>query len=277
MFEAQGISVRVSRQEMSISNRFRLPTILLFENGKETKRMTGSDVQGLAQLTDRFAQIAESAGSSVGSSVVSGVPLPRGYSDVTPEIEIKGMDLLNADGEFGSVRNLFSDNKPSGGDSSSGGKGKAKADAKSPDWVESDTDAQLMIFVPFQSTIKLHSLQITSFADRDEDEDDDEIPARPQRIELYTNRPHTLGFEEAEDIPATQVIELKAEDWDTKTKTATVELRFVKFQNITSLVIFVVDAEGGGERTRIDRIRLVGESGEKRTMGKLQKVGEDES
>jgi hypothetical protein len=256
-----------------------LPTILLFENGKESQRMTGSDVRGLVKITERFSQITESAGSSVGTSVVSGVPLPRGYSDVTSEIDVKGLDLMNADGNLGSVRTLFRETKPSGKASGSdGGKGKGKATEESElDWVESDTDAQLMLFVPFQSTVKLHSLQITSYADRAEDEDDDEVPARPRRIELYTNRPHTLGFEEAEDIPATQVIELKPEDWNPETRTAVVETRFVKFQNITSVVVFVVDAESDAEKTRIDRIRVIGGSGEKREMGKLQKVGEDES
>jgi hypothetical protein len=255
-----------------------LPTILLFENGKETQRMTGSDVRGLAKITERFSQITESTGSSVGSSAVSGVPLPRGYSDVTSEIDIRGLDLMNANGKLGSVRTLFSDTKPSGKESASdSGKGKGKATEEHDlDWIESDTDSQLMLFVPFQSTVKLHSLQITSFANRDEDEEDDDVPARPRRIELYTNRPHTLGFEESEDIPATQIIELKPENWNHETKTAVVETRFVKFQNITSVVVFVVDAEGGAEKTRIDRIRVIGESGEKREMGKLQKIGEDE-
>ena len=49
----------------------------------------------------------------------------------------------------------------------------------------------------------------------------------------------------------------------------------VKFQNITSVTVFVVDGDGDAEKTRIDRLRLFGETGEKRTMGKLEKMGED--
>jgi PITH domain len=173
-----------------------LPTIILFENGKETQRMKGADIGGLTRITSRFSEIAESAGSS-SSAVVSGVQIPRGFSDVTSEIDLLGLDLLNADGALGSVRNLFSDTKPSGlqstGDAEGKGKGKVADGKGSPDWVESDTDAQLMLFVPFQSTVKLHSLQLTSYASRDPEEDDDEVPARPKRIELYTNRSHTLG------------------------------------------------------------------------------------
>jgi hypothetical protein len=39
--------------------------------------------------------------------------------------------------------------------------------------------------------------------------------------------------------------------------------------------MFVVDGDGSGERTRIDRVRIIGEAGEKRDMGKLEKIGDD--
>ena len=74
----------------------------------------------------------------------------------------------------------------------------------------------------------------------------------------------------------TQKIELTEDSWDKATGTAKVELRFVKFQNISSLVIFVVDGDGEGDKTRIDRIRLVGDTGEKKAMGKLEKIGDEQ-
>jgi len=83
-----------------------------------------------------------------------------------------------------------------------------------------------------------------------------------------------LWFDEAEDTPVTQKIEIKPNDWDAKTGTAKVELRYVKFQNISSLVLFVADGEGEGEKTRIDRIRFYGEAGQK--MGKLEKFGDEQ-
>lgn len=98
---------------------------------------------------------------------------------------------------------------------------------------------------------------------------------RPKTVQLYINRAHNLGFEEADDIPATQSITIKPDDWSQQ-GTAKLELRFVKFQNVTSLVLFVVDGEGSGEKVRLDRIRLIGETGEKREMGKLEKVGSDD-
>jgi hypothetical protein len=97
---------------------------------------------------------------------------------------------------------------------------------------------------------------------------------RPKTIHIYTNRPHILGFDEAEDIPPTQTIILAASDWDS-TGTANVALRFVKFQNVTSLVLFIVDGDGSSERMRLDRVRIIGETGEKRDQGKLEKVSDD--
>lgn len=97
---------------------------------------------------------------------------------------------------------------------------------------------------------------------------------RPKTIKLFTNRPHNLGFDEADDIQPTQEIELQESDWNAN-GTANVSLRFVRFQNISSLVLFVVDGDGSSEKVRLDRVRLIGESGEKREMGKLEKIGDE--
>lgn len=262
-----------------------MPTFMVFKNEREVTRIRGARGNELSAAVKKLAAEAESGGSgsggfgesSGGESGWTGAELPRGYADVTSQVDIRGVDLLNSDSNFGDAKTLFGGTRPSGlGATESKGKGKGKESEKESgtlDWVESDTDEQLMLFVPFQSTLKVHTVHITSAAPYADDEDD--APMRPQTIKFYTNRAHNLGFEEAEDMPETQAITLKASDWDVETATAKLELRFVKFQNITSLVLFVVDGDGEGERVRIDRIRIIGESGEKRTMGKLEKIGDD--
>lgn len=105
-------------------------------------------------------------------------------------------------------------------------------------------------------------------------DDDEDVPMRPRTIKLFTNKPHNLGFDEAEDLSATQEIQLSEEDWNAE-GTANIALRFVKFQNINSLVLFVVDGDGDGEKVRLDRVRLIGEVGVKREMGKLEKIGDE--
>lgn len=244
-----------------------MPTFLIFKAGREIKRVRGADPKALDAAVKQLAEEAGKAdeggageGSSSSGGKWTGASAPRGYGDVSDEVDVKGLDFLNLSDEKGDKRAIFASEQPS----ALAGKGKAPA---SSDWIESDTDEQLMLYIPFQSTIKLHTLQITSVS-----QPDDEDVVRPKTVHLYANRSHVLGFDEADDTPATQTLTIAEKDWDAKTHTAKVELRFVKFQNISSLTIFVADGDGDGEKMRVDRVRLFGESGEKRSMGKLEKV-----
>ena len=258
----------------------RLPTFIIFKNAGIVESIKGADPRKLQAVVKKLSAEADSDGangfgetSSSGSAPWTATDLPKGYSDVTDQVDIRGLDLLNSASECGNARTLFDNSKPSSSDSRNDkGKGPANGAEDQKDWVESDTDEQLMLFVPFMSTLKVHTLYITSLPPKD----DDEPPMRPKTLQIYSNRAHVLGFDEAEDLPATQAITINPRDWDQKTGTAKVELRFVKFQNVTSLVVFVVDGEGNGDKVRIDRIRIVGETGEKRDLGKLEKVGEHE-
>ncbi|PSR76021.1 putative thioredoxin protein [Coniella lustricola] len=250
-----------------------IPTFILFRDGKLVEKVQGADPTKLQSLVRQISQESQNAaaggsgssnsgGGGTGSNSAlgwRGAGLPRGYTDVTDQLEIPKTELLNFDEEFGNVRVLFDSSKPG---ALNGGKKTEK------DWVVSDTDEQLLLFTPFMSVLKLHTLQITSVADEDE-----EI-MRPKVLKLFTNRPHNLGFDDAEGETPTQLIELKDSDWN-QDSTANIPLRFVRFQNINSLVIFVESGEGEGEKTRIDRIRFIGETGEKREMGKLEKIGDD--
>ncbi|KAI1365695.1 thioredoxin [Xylaria arbuscula] len=253
-----------------------LPTFILFRDGSVVEKVKGADPQGLRSLIGMLRNDTEPSGagsSSSGSGGLAwrGADLPRGYTDISDVVDVRGLELLNADTNEFSVRTLFNKSKPSAlskGPETSGEK----------DWVESDTDEQLLLFTPFNSAVKLHTIQLTSLppaeSTEDDDDDDEETPMRPSTIKLFTNRAHNLGFDEAEDIEATQTIEIGEEDWNSN-GTANLPLRFVRFQNISSLVIFVVDGDGDGDKVRLDRVRFIGESGEKREMGKLEKIGDE--
>ncbi|KAI0139676.1 PITH domain-containing protein [Pestalotiopsis sp. NC0098] len=250
-----------------------LPTFIIFRDGKIVEQVKGADPQRLKTILEKLGNEIETAGEAGSSSGGTGggmtwlgADLPRGYSDISDIIDIRGLELLNADSNEFSVRTLFNKPKPAS-------LGKSSSDSK--DWVESDTDEQLLLFTPFNSAVKLHTIQITSLPPKaEEDDDEDEIPMRPKTIKLFTNRPHNLGFDEADDIQPTQEIEIDESDWNDK-GTASINLRFVRFQNISSLIIFVVDGDGDGEKVRLDRVRLIGEGGEKREMGKLEKIGDE--
>ncbi|KAH6666652.1 PITH domain-containing protein [Halenospora varia] len=251
-----------------------MPTFMIFNQGKVVEKVQGADPRKLQAVVKKLAAEADGSSSSGFGGSSSGssgwrepLTLAKDYSPVTDQVDVKGLELLNADSEFAGVRVLFEESKPTALQ-----KGKAPAN-QAKDWVESDTDEQLMLFMPFQATLKVHTIQITSLPPAPED--DDEVPMRPKTIKIFTNRPHNLGFDEAEDIPVTQEFELTEKDWDA-TGTATLSLRFVKFQNVSSLVLFIVDGDGESERVRLDRIRIIGQTGEKRELGKLEKIGDEQ-
>ncbi|TQS39195.1 hypothetical protein Golomagni_00281 [Golovinomyces magnicellulatus] len=247
-----------------------MPTFIVFKNAEIVERIKGADPKKVQSVVQKIIAESKQASHSDGfgdttnsTSSWRQAELPKGFRDVTNEVDINGLDLLNADSEFGTARVLFDDSKPTG-------LGKTNSSVKTRDWVESDTDEQLMLYIPFQSTLKAHTLHITSLPPTP-GSDQSQIDMRPKTIQIYPNQAHILGFEEAESISATQTITLTESDWDS-TGTTVISLRFVKFQKVSSLVLFIVDSIGDVDRTRIDRIRIIGESGEKRDPGKLEKV-----
>ncbi|KAF5580946.1 thioredoxin 1 [Fusarium circinatum] len=254
-------------QEYKITNP---PTFIVFADGKQVDQVQGADPQKLKDTLMKIPALAtslnektarENAGSASGGPSWKGMEAPRGYNDITDQIELRDLEVLNADESAGTVRVLFDGSKPSG---LGNGKGTSK------DYVQSGADDQLLLYIPFQSIVKLHTLQLTSLPPKD-----DEDVMRPGNIHLYINRTHNLDFNEADDTEPTQAIEISPEDWNEE-GTVSLSLRYVKFQKTSSLVIYVQQGEGDGETVRLDRVRLIGEAGAKREMGKLQKVGEDE-
>lgn len=143
-----------------------IPTFIMFRDGKVAEKVEGADQLKLRELVRKISQESESAGAASGSSSSNaaaaatgssalgwrGAELPRGYTDVTDQVEIPRTELLNFDEDFGSVRTLLDTRKPGALDK--------KAEK---DWVVSDTDEQLLIFAPFMSMLKLHTLQVRVF------------------------------------------------------------------------------------------------------------------
>ncbi|KAH0595729.1 hypothetical protein MHUMG1_06277 [Metarhizium humberi] len=245
-----------------------LPTFLLFQEGKVIQSVKGANPTELRRIIQKLASELESAGESSGTGTGSsgpwaGAEIPRGYSDISDQVETRNCELSNADEDAGPVKVLFDVAKPSAlsNDSNS---------VNVKDFVQSGADDQLLLFIPFQGSVKLHTLQITSLPPKDQD-----TVSRPVIIHLYINRPQHMDFSEADDTEPTQAIKLTSKDWNAE-GTANISLRFVKFQKTTTLILYVQKGEEGADAVRIDRIKLIGEAGTKREMGKLQKVGDDE-
>jgi thiol-disulfide isomerase/thioredoxin len=135
-----------------------MPTFIIFRNAKVADRVQGADPVKLQSIVKKLSDEVENMGGATGEASGSnngaswrGADLPRGYTDITDQIELQRCELLNVDPGAGKVRALFDTAKPS---ALSGGNGAAK------DWIESDIDPQLLLFMPFQSMLKLHTLQV---------------------------------------------------------------------------------------------------------------------
>ncbi|KAJ3732721.1 DUF1000-domain-containing protein [Lentinula guzmanii] len=117
----------------------------------------------------------------------------------------------------------------------------------SSSYLESDADEQLLLNIAFNQSVRVKSLVIKST----------DIAHAPKKIKLAINRPN-LGFDdvaEAEEPAVAQVLEL---DQETVTKGNPISLRFVRFQSVNSLHIFVVSNHGDEDETKIDAIDIIG-------------------
>lgn len=132
-----------------------LPTFLIFREGHVIDRVHGADRKKLYETVQNLVKELSTLGNSsvpgAAGAQWKGAEIPRGYSDITDQIELKGCELLNADEDAGPVKVLFETTKPSALE----GNGKAT----SKDWVESGADDQLLLYIPLQSIVKLHTLQ----------------------------------------------------------------------------------------------------------------------
>ena len=104
-----------------------LPTFIVFRDGAIIEKVKGADPHKLQAVVEKLSSDIENAGGSSSSSSNNnnnnggsggsgeiawrGADLPRGYVDISDNIDIRGLELLNADSDF-SVRTLFSKSKP---------------------------------------------------------------------------------------------------------------------------------------------------------------------
>ncbi|KAJ7929397.1 PITH domain-containing protein [Mycena leptocephala] len=114
-------------------------------------------------------------------------------------------------------------------------------------YLLSDADEQLLLNIPFHQSVRVRSIVIKSSAGEQ----------APKRVKLLVNRP-SIGFEDVEDAEEPEVAQiLEISDEDVKNGKP-IALRFVRFQTVTSLHIFVVSNQGGTDETRIDAVDLLG-------------------
>ncbi|XP_070504146.1 thioredoxin-like protein 1 [Chironomus tepperi] len=109
-------------------------------------------------------------------------------------------------------------------------------------YLASDCDEQLIISITFNQAVKIHSIKMKA-------------PAKegPKTVKLFINQPICFGFDQ---VPgqAHQELEFTPKDLEGNL----VNLRFVKFQNVQNIILFIEDNQGGGDRTVIEELKFIG-------------------
>jgi hypothetical protein len=104
-----------------------MPTFQVYRSGKKLDELKGANPQALEALIKKHSGPAP-------------VTFPGGHIDLTPMVNQRQLDCLNQNPKS-TIGNIF---KKEGG------------------VLESDCDEQLILSIPFQQPVKLHSLQIVA-------------------------------------------------------------------------------------------------------------------
>ena len=123
--------------------------------------------------------------------------------------------------------------------------------------VESDADEQLLLNLSFSTTVKIHSFSLNA---------PDGDPRAPKQVKFFANKT-SMNFDDAESGAAEQELELTAEQLGRR-----IELRFVKFQNVNQLSIFIGSNQGDEESTVLSGIKLWGAPLATTNMSKFKRV-----
>ncbi|CAD6207017.1 unnamed protein product [Miscanthus lutarioriparius] len=170
------------------------------------------------------------------------VQVPRGQVDLIDFIDWTGVECLNQDSSHSIVNALKQSLRDDEGL-----------------YLASDSDEQLLIYIPFMQVVKLHS---ALFKGPEEE--------GPKTVKLFSNKEH-MGFSNVNDYPPSDTLELSSNHLiDNKP----LPLKYVKFQNVRSLTIFIEDNQSGSDVSKIHKIALYGTTVDTTNMKDLKKIEE---
>lgn len=126
-------------------------------------------------------------------------------------------------------------------------------------YLASDCDEQLIITIAFNQAVKIHSIKMKA-------------PAKnaPKKVKVFINLPVTFDFDQASSAVAVQEIECTPKDFEDGNL---INLRFVKFQNVQNITLFVVDNLSGDEKTIIEHLTFIGAPVATTRMDDFKRIG----
>ncbi|XP_006626650.1 thioredoxin-like protein 1 [Lepisosteus oculatus] len=163
--------------------------------------------------------------------------IPKGYMDLMPFVNKSGCECLNESDENGFENCL----------------------QKDPSFLESDCDDQLLITMAFTQPVKLFSMKLHS----------PEIAQAPKCVKIFINLPRSMDFDDAERSEATQKLDLTEDDVKEE---GIIPLRYVKFQNVNSVTLFIKSNQGDEETTKVNYLTFIGTPVQATNMNDFKRV-----
>lgn len=128
--------------------------------------------------------------------------------------------------------------------------------------LKSDTDQQLLIKISFRQPLKVSGIRFHGVSEG----------TAPSEVKVFSNNMN-LDFGSAEDTPATQDILLGPKECNVAgTKDHIYELKFVKFQTVNSLQLFVAENYGQEDISELRFLEIFGDTGEKSNISDWKPV-----
>jgi len=125
--------------------------------------------------------------------------------------------------------------------------------------LASDCDEQLILSLSFHQVLKVQSMKIKAPSS-----------SGPKTLRIFKNLPNTLDFSGAESMTSVQDLVLSAKQLDGE---ETIPLKYVKFQNVQNIQLFLSDNQGGEDVTQVDYLVLEGYPQQTTNMKDLKKAG----
>lgn len=242
-----------------------VPTFVFFEAGKEVSRVVGASPKLVNELDNLNAKAVADTGTTGRASAAPPAPavskeiaqhIPKGFAVLNDIIHFGDLVALNVLPltQDADVKNLF------------------KVGEKNAT-VLSDADSQALFFVPLNNICKVYSI-LVKFSRPEYREglelDDEELMAAqaPSLLKIWPNRPGILSFDDASgDAPHVERISAMGEGW------YEARVKYVRFQNVQNLNIFV-DGHDEDAHTLVEKIVIVGVSGDSKEQGTVQQLEE---
>ncbi|KAI5966229.1 txl1 [Candida pseudojiufengensis] len=254
-----------------------VPTFIFFESGKEQSRIRGANAEelmkNLASCNEKAQGETRKGNGSNFTSESSNAINSAEYKELRDKIP-KGYDVLNSHIDFGSfealnIKSLYQNSEV---------KDVLKLDKKSESSIISDSDSQILIVIPFLNISKIYSIFIKSSKNVKKekltiDEEDIEEIQQPNLFKIWPNKQNIISFEDASNDSKTPHIEKLDGDFDSDW--IELKLKFVKFQNVQNLTIFI-DGDDEDYHTIIDKIIIVGVNGESKEQKSLASLEQEE-